>query len=83
MLTNPPNSIVKCPHLRPCQQRGVGHVELVARLLERLAPRRGLLHALGGQVGVKPATEPDAETLLRGVTLLIEDLHTCCSVLQF
>ena len=59
----------------------MGHIELVARLLERLAPRCGLLHTLGGQVGVKPATEPDAETLLGGTTLLIEDLHTC--VLMF
>ena len=67
----------------------MGHIELVARLLERLAPRRGLLHALGGQVGVKPATEPDMErdtvkgdTAGRGIsTFLIEDPNTC--VLMF
>ena len=34
------------------------HIKLVASVGQSLAPGSGLLHALGGQVGVIPAAEP-------------------------
>ena len=52
------------PHLSPGQQGGVRHIKLVTSVSQSLAPSSGLLHALGGEVGVIPATEPGNMTIL-------------------
>ena len=51
------------PHLGPGQQGGVRHIKLVTSVSQSLAPSSGLLHPLGGQVGVIPATEPGNMTI--------------------